>query len=426
MGLVHRENTCGGYDVRVNEPSTIGETRRGSPWEVFRVFLVLGLTSFGGPAAHLGYFRTEIVERRQWISDRAYADLVALCQFLPGPASSQVGFALGLRRAGAGGAIAAFLAFTLPSAALMLVFASGASLFTGAVGYGALAGLKIVAVAIVAQAVLGMARSLTPDVRRAVIALVAAVAALGLSSAGGQLIAIAAGIAGGLLCCRELARGAQGSDVDLSMPVSKRTGIWCLIVLALLLAVVPFFASATGSQSLQLFDAFTRSGALVFGGGHVVLPLLSGELVSTGWVSSGDFLAGYGAAQAVPGPLFSISAYLGAISGMGPSGILGAAIALIGIFLPGFLLLIGTLPFWAAVRHRPLVRAALLGANAAVVGVLAAALYRPVMTSAITGIGPLVLALVCFAALSLAKLPPWLVVLIGAAGGIALSLLEAL
>ncbi|ALJ20924.1 chromate efflux transporter [Microbacterium sp. HSID17254] len=395
------------------------ETRRapvrGSAWEVFRVFLRLGVTSFGGPIAHLGYFRTEIVERRRWMDDRAYADLVALCQFLPGPASSQVGFGIGLHRAGYRGALAAFIAFTLPSAALMLAFASGAALFTGTIGEGILAGLKIVAVAIVAQAVLGMAKTLTPDRQRAAIAAVAALAALLLAGSLGQIMAIVLGGIAGYFVCRA---PAANTATAVRFPVTRAAGIAALTLFVAILAGMPILAAVTGNDSVALFDAFARAGALVFGGGHVVLPLLQSGVVDPGWVTNADFLAGYGAAQAVPGPLFTLAAFLGGAADVGPGGAAGAGIALAGIFLPGFLLLIGVLPFWNRLQHHERVQAIMRGANAAVVGILAAALYTPVFTTAILTPPAFALALVCFVLLVAWKLPPWIVVIIGAAGGI--------
>jgi chromate transporter len=395
------------------------ETRRapvrGSAWEVFRVFRRLGVTSFGGPIAHLGYFRTEIVERRRWMDDRAYADLVALCQFLPGPASSQVGFGIGLHRAGYRGALAAFIAFTLPSAALMLAFASGAALFTGTIGEGILAGLKIVAVAIVAQAVLGMAKTLTPDRQRAAIAAVAALAALLLAGSLGQIMAIVLGGIAGYFVCRA---PAANTATAVRFPVTRAAGIAALTLFVAILAGMPILAAVTGNDSVALFDAFARAGALVFGGGHVVLPLLQSGVVDPGWVTNADFLAGYGAAQAVPGPLFTLAAFLGGAADVGPGGAAGAGIALAGIFLPGFLLLIGVLPFWNRLQHHERVQAIMRGANAAVVGILAAALYTPVFTTAILTPPAFALALVCFVLLVAWKLPPWIVVIIGAAGGI--------
>lgn len=395
-------------------------TRAGAVFEVFLAFLRLGVTSFGGPIAHLGYFRDDLVSRRRWMDDRAYADLVALCQFLPGPASSQVGFAMGLQRAGFLGAVAAFLAFTLPSAVLLVAFAAGASLFGGPVGDGILNGLKIVAVAIVAQAVWGMARSLTPDAPRAGIAVVAAALAIFAPGSVGQVGALAIGIVAGLVLLRGAAE--QPGESLPSFGVSRAVGIGCLAVAALALVGLPVLAAATGSGVIALTDAFFRSGALVFGGGHVVLPLLQAEVVQTGWVSPDAFLAGYGAAQAVPGPLFTFAAYLGAVSAVGPGGIVGAAVALAAIFLPGFLILVGVLPFWDALRERPRVRAAMRGANAAVVGILGAALYTPVFTTAVTGPGPFVLALVGFVLLTALRVPAWIVVIVGALGGILLAL----
>ncbi len=394
--------------------------RAGSVGEVFLAFLRLGLTSFGGPVAHLGYFRDDLVTRRRWMDDRAYADLVALCQFLPGPASSQVGFAMGLQRAGIAGALAAFAAFTLPSAVLLVAFAAGAAVIGGPIGDGILDGLKIVAVAIVAHAVWGMARTLAPDARRAGIAVVALALALLLPAAPGQLGALAMGVVAGLL----LLRGAdEPPGVELPpFGVPRAAAVSCLVLFAVVLVALPLLAAGTGAGVLALADAFFRSGALVFGGGHVVLPLLQAGVVQTGWVTPEAFLAGYGAAQAVPGPLFTFAAYLGAVSDVGPGGVAGAAIALVAIFLPGFLVLLGVLPFWDAVRSRPRVRAAMRGANAAVVGILGAALYTPVFTTAITGPGPLVLAVGGFVLLVAVKTPAWAVVLVGAAGGVILSL----
>lgn len=394
--------------------------RAGTATEVFLAFLRLGLTSFGGPVAHLGYFRDDLVVRRRWMDDRAYADLVALCQFLPGPASSQVGFAMGLQRAGVRGALAAFVAFTLPSAVLLVAFAVGASVIAGPVGGGVLTGLKIVAVAIVAHAVWGMARTLAPDARRAGIAVVALALALLLPAAPGQLGALAVGIVAGLLLLRGI---DEPATVDLPpFGIPRGAAVTCLVLFAAALVALPLLAAGTGSGVVALVDTFFRSGALVFGGGHVVLPLLQAGVVQTGWVSPETFLAGYGAAQAVPGPLFTFAAYLGAVSDVGPGGVAGAAIALVAIFLPGFLVLVGVLPFWDAVRRRPRVRAAMRGANAAVVGILGAALYAPVFTTAITGPGSLVLAVLGFVLLTAFRVPAWAVVLVGAAGGVVLSL----
>lgn len=394
--------------------------RSGRVSEVFLAFLRLGLTSFGGPVAHLGYFRDDLVVRRKWMDDRAYADLVALCQFLPGPASSQVGFAMGLQRAGVVGALAAFIAFTLPSAVLLVAFAGGAAVLGGPRAAGVIAGLQIVAVAIVAQAVWGMARNLTPDAPRAGLAVVGLALAVLLPGAPGQLGALAVGVVGGLLLLRGAPEAAPPALPSFGVP--RAVAVTCLVVFALGLLALPVLSAATGSGVAALVDAFFRSGALVFGGGHVVLPLLQAGVVETGWVTPEAFLTGYGAAQAVPGPLFTFSAYLGAVSDVGPGGIAGAAIALVSIFLPGFLVLIGVLPFWDAVRGRPRVRAAMRGANAAVVGILGAALYTPVFTTAVTGPGPFVLAVVGFVLLTAFRAPAWAVVLVGAAGGAVLAL----
>jgi chromate transporter len=393
----------------------------GSPGEVFRAFLKLGLTSFGGPIAHLGYFRNELVLRRQWIDEAGYGDLVALCQFLPGPASSQVGFALGiLRGKGLLGGLAAWLGFTMPSALLLLAFALGAGAFTGPAAEGFLHGLKLVAVAVVAQAVWGMARTLAPDRSRAAIALAAlAIVTLGAGSFG-QIAAIALGALAGLRFCRGEGPAVTG---QLRFPVSRRLGVVLLLLFAALLVLPPLLAAGTGDQAVALFDAFYRSGALVFGGGHVVLPLLQSEVVTPGWVGNESFLAGYGLAQAVPGPLFSFAAYLGAVMEPAPHGLAGAAIALVALFLPGLLLVYGMLPFWDALRSRPAAQAAMRGANAAVVGILGAALYDPVWTSAVLSPHDFALALAGFLLLMVWKAPSWLVVVSLAAAGTALSLL---
>lgn len=390
--------------------------QKGSAAEVFKVFLKLGLTSFGGPIAHLGYFRDEIVTRRKWLSDSAYADLVALCQFLPGPASSQAGFALGMMRAGWLGALAAFTAFTLPSALALVVFAMTAASISGPLGTGALHGLKIVAVAIVAQAVWGMARNLCPDKERAAIA-VGAVAMLAFLPGGfGMVGAIIFGAAAGLA----LGRGS-GAPIGghVTMPVTRGIAAAALLAFVGLLIALPLLARE--SQTLAVIDGFYRSGALVFGGGHVVLPLLQAEVVQPGWVTPDAFLAGYGAAQAVPGPLFTFAAYLGAVLGPEPNGVPGAAIALLAVFLPGFLILIGVLPFWDRFRSMASARSLMQGANAAVVGILGAALYSPVFTSSITDLKDFTLALACFALLMAWKTPPWAVVIIAALGGAALA-----
>lgn len=407
--------------MTANAPDTVAASR-GSVAEVFWAFLRLGVTSFGGPIAHLGYFRDDLVARRRWMSDKAYADLVALCQFLPGPASSQVGFAMGLHRAGTLGALAAFIAFTLPSAILMVAFAFGAALFEGVVGAGLLTGLKIVAVAIVAQAVWGMARTLSPDARRASIAVVAAVVALLLAGSIGQVLAIVLGAVAGLLLCRSAPAGIGDTGL-MRFPVSRTAGVVSLVAFVVILLGMPILAALSSNGAVSLFDTFYRAGALVFGGGHVVLPLLQAGVVETGWVSPEQFLAGYGAVQAMPGPLFTFSAYLGTLSSVGPGGVLGAPIALVAIFLPGFLLLVGVLPFWNALRTRTWMQSLMRGANAAVVGILGAALYDPLFTTGIVGAGSFSLALICFVLLVAWKLPPWAVVLVGGAGGILLAML---
>jgi len=391
---------------------------RGTPAEVFGAFLRLGLTSFGGPVAHLGYFRDELVTRRKWLDDRAYGDLVALCQFLPGPASSQVGFALGMMRAGWAGALAAFAAFTLPSAVILLAVALTAASIAGPVGTGALHGLKIVAVAIVAQAVWGMARSLCPDRERAAIAVGAVVVLAALPGSFGMVGAIGLGALAGLA----LGRGT-GSPVggQVAVPVSRGVAAGALVAFFGLLAVLPLVAGQ--GQALAVIDSFYRAGALVFGGGHVVLPLLQAEVVAPGWVSPDQFLAGYGAAQAVPGPLFTFAAYLGAVLGPGPNGTAGAAIALLAVFLPGFLILVGVLPFWDRFRALAPAQSLMQGANAAVVGILGAALYDPVFTAAIGDLRDLALALGCFVLLLAWKAPPWAVVILAGAGGVGLALL---
>ena len=388
---------------------------RGSCSEVFRVFLKLGLTSFGGPVAHLGYFRDELVVRRKWIDEAGYADLVALCQFLPGPASSQVAFALGvLRGNGLIGGLAASLAFTLPSALVLVLLALGATSLAGSSADGLLHGLKLVAVAIVAQAVWGMARSLTPDKPRAAIALIAVAVLVFVGGAVSQFAAIISGALLGLWLCRDYGTVPAGS---LKFPVKRNTAISALILFAVLFALLPLLAVITGQQGFILFDAFYRAGALVFGGGHVVLPLLQAEVVAPQWVSNEVFLAGYGLAQAVPGPLFTFAAYLGAVMQPQPNGIVGALIALVAIFLPGLLLVYGMLPFWDRLRRRQTAQAAMRGANAAVVGILGAALYNPLWTSAILTVQDFALALTGFLLLTVWKIQPWIIVVLLAGAG---------
>ncbi|WP_287953728.1 chromate efflux transporter [Diaphorobacter sp.] len=389
-----------------------------SAWRVFLIFLRLGLTSFGGPVAHLGYFREEFVARRRWLTEDAYADLVALCQFLPGPASSQVGLALGLRQAGWGGALAAWLGFTLPSALVMALLGLGLVAGQGLVPAGVLHGLKVAAVAVVAQAVWGMARSLCRGPARLLLMVLACALALLWPGVVGQVGAmLVAALAGLGLWGRAGAMPVPPSQGGLAAGVRPRTGALLLAAFAALLVLLPLAARAWPQGWLVLADAFYRAGALVFGGGHVVLPLLQAEVVATGWVAADDFLAGYGLAQAVPGPLFTFAAFLGAAAGHGAGGWLGAAVCLVAIFVPAFLLVAGALPFWERLRHNARARAALAGVNAAVVGLLLAALYHPVWTSAIHAPADLALALAAFAALVWARVPPWLVVpLCGAAG----------
>jgi chromate transporter len=390
----------------------------GSPGEVFRVFLRLGLTSFGGPVAHLGYFRDEFVVRRRWLADAAYADLVALCQFLPGPASSQVGIATGLLRAGLPGAFAAWLGFTLPSALAMILFAYGVDALGDTGGAGWLRGLKIVAVAVVAQAVWGMAHTLSPDRERATLAVAAAAIVLFSPTALGQIAAILLGAVIGAVFMRGDERPIE---THLAVPIGRRAALVSLALFLALLLGLPVLAAASDSMALRLFDSFYRAGSLVFGGGHVVLPLLQAEVVDLGWVTRDAFVAGYGAAQAVPGPLFTFAAYLGAVLIPEPDGVAGALLCLIAIFLPSFLLVIGALPFWEVVRRRPQAQAALRGVYAAVVGLLLAALYDPVWISGIRS--PVDFALAAAALLLLAawKLPPWLVVVVTAVVGAGLA-----
>jgi chromate transporter len=397
--------------IPAGRPRSKKETA-GSAAEVFRVFLRLGLTSFGGPVAHLGYFRAELVQRRQWLDEGAFADIVALCQFLPGPASSQVGISLGILRAGLPGALAAWLGFTMPSAIAMILFGYGVARFGDLSGAAWLHGLKIVAVAVVAQAVWGMAKSLCPDPKRATIAVGASILVLGVPSAAGQIGAIAAGglIGWGLLANSDAAQ--LGAPLAVHLP--RAWSVAAAILFFALLIGLPLLAAAVPAQPIRLFDSFYRSGALVFGGGHVVLPLLQAAVVPPGWVSNDTFLAGYGAAQAVPGPLFTFSAYLGTVMGPKPNGWLGGLLCLVAIFLPSFLLLIGALPFWESLRRRPGVQSALRGVNAAVVGLLLAALYRPVWTSAIFGPADFALGIAAFLLLALWAVPPWLVVISGA------------
>jgi chromate transporter len=388
-----------------------GAAHRGTATQVFAAFLQLGVTSFGGPIAHLGYFRHEFVTRRKWLEEPSYADIVALCQFLPGPASSQVGITIGLLRAGLAGALAAWLGFTAPSALAMMAFGYGVTAF-GDLGHAAwLHGLKIVAVAVVAQAVWGMAQSLCPDRPRVTLAIGAAVLTLLLPSAVGQVGVIALGA---LIGWRWLPGDAGKTANAIHVPLSRRAGFAAFAIFVVLLILLPLAAGATQVHAIGLIDAFYRSGSLVFGGGHVVLPLLQQEVVPPGWISNDAFLAGYGAAQAVPGPLFTFAAYLGTAMQPSPNGWLGALLCLVAIFLPSFLLLFGALPFWNDLRQRAEIQSALRGVNAAVVGLLLAALYTPVWTSAIGRPVDFAIAAVAFLLLVFWKVPPWLVVVLGA------------
>ncbi|MEN1728950.1 MAG: chromate efflux transporter [Pseudomonadota bacterium] len=393
-----------------------------SPIEVFLAFLKLGLTSFGGPIAHIGYFRKELVERRRWINEEQFGQLLAICQFLPGPASSQLGFTLGLHRAGVPGAIAAFIAFAIPSVLLLLVFASAFPLLSSPIGDAAVRGLKLVACAVVADAVISMARDLCQDAGRRVIAVLSFVAVLVVASALAQLVVIAVAALLGLLFLRGVA-AADGTG-QLGIGYGRRTGAGLLLVFAALLLGLPFLA--TGDPGFgSVADTFYRTGALVFGGGHVVLPLLQESVVSTGWVESEQFLAGYGAAQAIPGPLFAFSAYLGAVLASEGSAMPMAMTALVFIFLPGFLLVAGVLPFWRAVSHNAVAGRAIAGVNAAVVGLLAAALYDPIFLSGITGSSDLVIALIGFGLLAIWRLSPLIVVLWCVSASITMSWLLA-
>lgn len=382
-------------------------------FEVLRVSTKLGLTSFGGPVAHLGYFHNEYIRRRKWMDERSYADLVALCQFLPGPASSQVGIGIGVMRAGLMGGVAAWIGFTLPSVIALVLFAY--LLQGGDIGNaGWIHGLKLVAVAIVAHAVLGMGQKLTPDRKRATIAIIAATVTLLWQTAISQaLIIVLAGIIGLFLY-----KNTKIPELpDIRVPIKRSLAVICLVLFFGLLIILPFLRGITSLQWLPMFDSFYRSGSLVFGGGHVVLPLLEREVVPMGWLSKEDFLAGYGATQAVPGPLFTFAAYLGAIM----NGWTGAIIATLGIFLPAFLLVVGALPFWDSLRRKPIIQGALVGVNAAVVGILLAALYDPIWTSSILAPADFALASILFIMLVFWKTPPWVVVIAGALGGVIIN-----
>lgn len=390
--------------------TTSPEHLRSSAGSVFLVFLRLGLTSFGGPVAHLGYFREAFVVRRRWLQDDAYADLVALCQFLPGPASSQVGMALGLQRAGLLGLLAAWCGFTLPSAVLLVAFALLVSGTPDLADAGWLLGLQAAAAAVVAQAVLGMARTLTPDRRRATIAAAAAIVVLLVPGPGPQVAVMAAcGVAGVLWLGRVIGPVEEVAGTEIAVRLPRWVAVSALVAFAALLVAAPVAASGTGA--VRLFGVFAQAGSLVFGGGHVVLPLLESQTVATHLVDHADFLAGYGAAQAVPGPLFTFAAYLGAVADGSPSGLVGATVALVAIFLPAALLVVGALPFWHVLRALPWARRVLAGVNAGVVGLLAAALWDPVITEGVRSAPALALAVAAFTALTRWSAPPWAVVI---------------
>lgn len=388
---------------------------------VFRTFLKLGLTSFGGPIAHLGYFRKELVERQRWVSESQFGQMLAICQFLPGPASSQLGFAMGLLRARWGGALAAFAGFTFPSALLLVLFSYALPALSGPIGASAIHGLKIVACVVVADAVLGMAKNLCPDARRRVIAIVCAAVMTFTASAWMQLVVVAGGALAGLMLCRTVPAIA---DAQIKAPVRKRVAAVLFVVFLILLFVLPLLA-ASGGALAQIADAFYRAGALVFGGGHVVLPLLEESVVAAGMVTQEQFLAGYGASQAIPGPLFAFSAYLGALIPSDYGNWLTALAALAFIFLPGLLLVSAALPVWQSIAHQPRAIHAIAGVNAAVVGILAAALYDPIFTSSILAVSDLAIAAVGFGMLALWRLSPLLIVLWCVAASIAMVYLGA-
>jgi len=389
---------------------------------VFLVFLRLGCTSFGGPIAHLAYFRDEFVTHRKWMEERAYADLVALCQFLPGPASSQVGIGIGLAKAGFLGAFAAWFAFTMPSAIALMAFGYGVVAFEDVSNSGAIHGLKVVAVAIVAQAVWGMARTLCPDAPRISVAVLAAIGVLALPL---PLVQVGVIVFGGVVGLIFFHAERETEHSTLGVHVSSGLAVASLLIFLAGLIGLPVFAAAYPSHTIVLVDSFFRSGSLVFGGGHVVLPLLQSEVVPPGWVSNDAFLAGYGAAQAVPGPLFTFAAYLGTVMGTQPNGAMGAVICLFSIFAPSFLLVVGTLPFWDTLRRLKAMQNALLGINAAVVGLLLAALYNPVWTRGILSAADFGLAIGAFTLLVFWKAPPWLVVILAAMGGWFMSVLPS-
>ena len=409
----------------VLNPTIAPSGERTSALALFLIFLRLGLTAFGGPAAHLGYFRQEFVDRRRWFTERSYADLVALCQFLPGPASSQVGMAIGRLRGGYLGMLSAWLGFTLPTAVFLVLLALGLPWLEGGLGSGVLQGLKIAAVAVVAHAVWAMARVHCPDPVRVSFLAIAAAFMLLVPTVWAQLVVIGMAAAVGVFLLRSpvVAPVPGAADQSQSAAVEggryRWTSLGWLVMLALLLLGLPLLALQYPSLALTQFEAYLRTGALVFGGGHVVLPMLEADVVQSGWVPAETFLAGYGAVQAMPGPLFAFAAFLGASHETGPGGWAGASLAIVAIFLPSFLLVLGTLPLWEYLRHQTNMQAALAGVNAAVVGLLVAAFYQPVWTSTVQNSAHAALALLAYVALVFWRCPPWLLVLgCGLIGGL--------
>ena len=386
--------------------------------EVLFIFLRLGLTSFGGPVAHIGYFRQEFVEKRKWLDSESYADLVALCQFLPGPSSSQVGMAIGLMRAGAAGAVAAWLGFTLPSAIALIALGLGVSVFDLATHSGLLHGLKMVAAAVVAQAIWGMTKSHCTDIKRALIGVVSAAAVLLIPSSLNQVaVILASAVVGVFVFSTQERIHPNHSHTHIHIPVKRSNGLILLSLFGLLLLTLPLLAIQIKSYPIDLFAKLFQTGSMVFGGGHVVLPLLQSQVVPTGWISNDTFLAGYGLTQAVPGPLFTFAAFIGAASNQSPSGWIGGGLAVFAIFLPSFLIVIGIMPFWEQFRANTNIQKSMMGVNAAVVGILLAAFYDPIWTSAVLGLQDFAMVVLFYLMLQLWKLPPWLVVIAGAGLG---------
>lgn len=411
-------------DVNTKENDDNHEKKKGSVGEVFTAFLSLGLTSFGGPIAHLGYFQNAFVEKRQWLSEKAYAELIALCQFLPGPASSQVGMAIGLHRAGIKGLFAAWLGFTMPSAILLTLFSLSITNMQILATDGWIKGLKAAAVAVVAHALISMATQLTPDTKRATIAAISMIAMLLIPGPLSQILVIIAGGLIGLLFLQSTGsmetKKRNTNDNPLNIEVGRNLALLFLSLFVLLLTLPLVITTIWPHHGLDVFSGFYRTGALVFGGGHVVLPLLEAETVGAGHISQDIFLAGYGAAQAIPGPLFTFAAYLGAAMNTPPNGIVGASLALIAIFLPSALLLLAILPFWANLRKAPRIQSTLTGINASVVGLLGAALYNPVFIKGITSPFTMSIAVASYLALAKWRLPAWLVVFTSALLGFVL------